>query len=254
MNLYTHVTYEVYPKKGPVRLHHNNACFASVINGERPEKVVYSPTIFPWYALVNTVGYGNIMTSPDATTKWTEILNQMFPAKTPIFSAGPGLPITYNVPEDAINSGIFKLHMFMMRHAFNQPQVFNYLKLLYGNRAILSPDEIYKGSLFLSCFDQFKEKWGIIYDDVHCMFGSQEAIKVYKHRSFKEFVKNVRERGDVANSWYTPKYAQLSGFPRFDTKWENPVTVRNSPAEFREALKNTFEQYLKINEEETVRT
>jgi hypothetical protein len=258
MDIYTHVTYEVFFNKGeePER-HHNDACFASVIgahsSGRKIQKVVYSPAILPFYMLANLVGYGNIVTSNDAAVKWVKVLNQMFPAKDPIFTSAPGQPITYIVPEEAQKDlGIFKLHLFMMRHAFNQPQVLNYLTLLYGNKAILTPEEIYKGCLFLSCFDQFKAGWNFVYDNIHNMFG-RSYQRAYKYRSYEKFLNCLRSNGNVAESWYDYT-STIDKFPTFDKKWENPNQVRAHVMEFRAELKTVFEQYIKINEENTVRT
>lgn len=256
MNIYTHVTYEVVPKKGAPLMFHNNACFASVINMEpRPEKVIYSPTILPFYSMVQAVGYGAIVSSPDAAVRWTQVLNQMFqsvsdPPGHPIFTSGQGQPITYNVPEEAHRHiGIFKLHLFMMRHAFNQPQVFNFLKILYNNRNDLTPEEIYKGCLFLSGFGQLKEKWGIMYDDVHNIFGRDELTRHYKFLPYEDFLHRVKTSGEVATSWYRHD-RKMPSYPSFDKRWENTEKVRCSPTEFREALREGFEQYLKVNEQE----
>lgn len=164
--MYTYVSYEAHftngePLKVPLA-----ACFGTLTSNNggsltRLVKVFYTPTLVPGMALA-TKYPGSQANYTMFTAAWVEVLNKMFPGDH--FSFNPNTTqIIYSKGE--ATEGQVKLHLFMMRQAYNHPLIwwFLYPARERAKAEAWDGDKWFRMVGFLSKLPYHNE-WGVIYD------------------------------------------------------------------------------------------
>lgn len=195
-NMHTWVSYIAKRKDGTVLNQMLVTCFSHIINDDEIVEVVYYPTNIP-YALLSEQSGNPYNKVHSFIPRWVELLNKLFENRAfeqVHTSSGSVCGIKYTRPENCPQS-LFKLHLFCMREAFNNPQVgvfiSSILLLTIEAGGVNTPAEIWDALVFLSTFNFHNVYGDFVRDHTHSLFHQDGASNATAFNSFDRVLKRT---------------------------------------------------------------